>query len=237
MRRELEQAATTHARRALIGERLAVLGDPRPGVGNGEGGTPAIEWCAVAGGEVAIQVERLIRRGTKPRWRRVDAFRIARYPITVAQYRAFIEAEDGWRDPAWWHPDLYRDPDGHSYNFGRFANEPAVYVSWFDAMAFCRWLTQRYRDTERLTPAQAIRLPDEWEWQQAATGGDPENIYPWGRTGIPGVSSTVPTPSRTGSDGSRLWVCTRRAPSNACPRRSRLEALPSAGIRDSPRLV
>jgi formylglycine-generating enzyme required for sulfatase activity/energy-coupling factor transporter ATP-binding protein EcfA2 len=186
MRRELEQAATTHARRALIGERLAVLGDPRPGVGNGEGGTPAIEWCAVAGGEVAIHLERLIRRGTKPRWRRVDTFRIARYPITVAQYRSFIETEDGWRDPAWWHPDLYRDPEGDSYNFGRFANEPAVYVSWFDAMAFCRWLTQRYRDTGRLTPAQAIRLPNEWEWQQAATGGDPENIYPWGPDWDPG---------------------------------------------------
>ena len=25
-----------------------------------------------------------------------------------------------------------------------------------------------------------MRLPDEWEWQQAATGGDDENVFPWG---------------------------------------------------------
>ena len=25
-----------------------------------------------------------------------------------------------------------------------------------------------------------MRLPDEWEWQQAATGGDDGNVFPWG---------------------------------------------------------
>jgi formylglycine-generating enzyme required for sulfatase activity len=39
-------------------------------------------------------------------------------------------------------------------------------------MAFCRWLTRRLGFT--------VRLPDEWEWQQAATGGDAVNGYPWG---------------------------------------------------------
>ena len=39
-------------------------------------------------------------------------------------------------------------------------------------MAFCGWLSRRLRFT--------VRLPDEWEWQQAATGGDDGNVFPWG---------------------------------------------------------
>ena len=44
-------------------------------------------------------------------------------------------------------------------------------MSWFEAVAFCRWLSQR--------TGSKIRLPTEWEWQQAATGGDPKHEYPW----------------------------------------------------------
>ncbi len=103
---------------------------------------------------------------------RVQSFRIARYPVTVSQYRAFLDAEDGWCDQAWWGNDLYRDPDGTTYEFGRFGNHPAVFVSWFDAVAFCRWLGRRV--------SLDICLPDEWQWQLAATGGDDQNLYPWG---------------------------------------------------------
>jgi len=162
---ELEQPTTSHRRRLLIGERLAVLGDLRSGVGVGKDGTPDVEWCDVPGGEVVIQAE-------TPRRKRVEPFCIGRYPVTVSQYRAFIEAEDGWRERRWWGQDLFRDPDGDSYDFGRYPNHPALYVSWFDAVAFCRWLSARL--------GYQVRLPDEWAWQQAATGGDPSNVYPWG---------------------------------------------------------
>jgi hypothetical protein len=163
---ELERPETTHRDRALIGERLDALGDPRPGVGVDENGTPKIDWCAVDGGEVDLEEFDLLLR------RQIDNFHIARYPITVAQYRAFVEVEDGWRDRGWWADDLRRDPDGNSYDIGRFGNHPAVYVSWFDALAFCRWLSRRLDAT--------IRLPDEWQWQQAATESDPSRTYPWG---------------------------------------------------------
>jgi formylglycine-generating enzyme required for sulfatase activity len=64
-------------------------------------------------------------------------------------------------------------------------------VSWHDATAFCAWLTARL--------GYEIRLPTEWEWQQAATGGDPANQYPWGpewdsdraNTAESGLSSTT----------------------------------------------
>ncbi len=44
-------------------------------------------------------------------------------------------------------------------------------MSWFDAVAFCRWISRRL-GTE-------VRLPDEWEWQRAALG-DSGGVYPWG---------------------------------------------------------
>ncbi|MBK8210318.1 MAG: SUMF1/EgtB/PvdO family nonheme iron enzyme [Rhodospirillales bacterium] len=173
---ELQRSETTHMRRLIIGERLDVLGDPRPGVASGAQGLPDIAWCEVEGRTLTIDFRRnpndpcsaiigSLARSVRP-------FRISRYPITVAQYRAFVEANDGWDDPASWSGGLYRDPEGRSYHFGRFGNSPATYVSWFDAVAFCRWLSRR--------SALTIRLPDEWEWQQAATGGDIKNLYPWG---------------------------------------------------------
>jgi formylglycine-generating enzyme required for sulfatase activity len=192
---ELGCPETTHGRRALIGERLDVLGDPRPGVGVGPDKLPAIDWCAVPGGDAAIEVERRFWRGTRALVKPVADFQIARYPVTVAQYRAFLEAEDGWRDPRWWADDLYRDPEGDSYDVGRFGNHPAVYVSWFDALAFCRWLGARLQ--------LPIRLPDEWEWQRAATLGDPERIFPWGRAWDPKEE-----PIRANTFESRLGAAT-----------------------------
>ena len=49
-------------------------------------------------------------------------------------------------------------------------------MSWFDAVAFGRWLSARL--SGELPSGYAIRLPLEWEWQQAATGGDPSREYP-----------------------------------------------------------
>lgn len=181
---ELERHETTHKRRLLIGERLDILGDPRPAVGVDKGGTPHIHWCPVLGGAATISIPSDPTKADPPirdgKSKRVEPFYIARYPITVAQYRAFIEAKDGWREKKWWGSDRYSDPegelylddDGSTYEFGRFGNHPAVYVSWFDAVAFCRWLSRRL--------GSEVRLPDEWEWQQAATGSADDNAYPWG---------------------------------------------------------
>jgi formylglycine-generating enzyme required for sulfatase activity len=183
---ELEKPETTHKLRLLIGERLDVLDEhpSRWGVGVDENCTPRIDWRPVPGGEVTISIlsdpNNPYSETKDTRRKTVGTFRIARYPITVAQYRAFIEADDGWRDPDWWgddlcgHPEgkLYREPEGNTYEFAQCGNHPAVYVSWFDAVAFCRWLSRRLGFT--------VRLPDEWQWQQAATGGDDKNVFPWG---------------------------------------------------------
>lgn len=57
-------------------------------------------------------------------------------------------------------------------------NHPQVGVSWYEAVAFCNWLSQQngllMNDVQR-----SIRLPSEAEWERAARGVD-GRLYPWG---------------------------------------------------------
>jgi formylglycine-generating enzyme required for sulfatase activity len=154
----------SHQERMEIGIYLAELGDPRPGVGLRPGGLPDIAWCEVKGGKITLEG----KAGTF----RVEPFYIAKYPVTWIQYRTFLEAEDGYRNKIWWKGLAQRE-DAPGVQYRKHDNYPAENVSWYDAVAFCRWLSKRL--------GYDIRLPTEWEWQQAATGGDKANEYPWGR--------------------------------------------------------
>ncbi|MCI0447443.1 formylglycine-generating enzyme family protein [bacterium] len=84
----------------------------------------------------------------------VSPFRIARYPITNREFAlsAIGRISD---DPNFNHPD-----------------QPVTQVSWFDAVAFCEWLSKQ--------TGKSYRLPTEAEWEFAASAGDPKNTYPWG---------------------------------------------------------
>lgn len=159
---ELERSETTHYRRAEIGDRLAAIGDPRPGLGLRADGLPDIAWCAIPAGEVQLEDA----DGPFP----VEPFSIAKYPVTYRQYRTFLEAPDGYRNRRWWK-GLQREEIWDA-QYRPVDNHPAENVSWYDALAFCRWLSTRL--------GYEVRLPTEWEWQQAATGGDTRNAYPWG---------------------------------------------------------
>jgi formylglycine-generating enzyme required for sulfatase activity len=168
---ELRSDGTDHFRRAAIGERLDAIGDPRPGIGV-QDGVPDIEWVDIMSGWVELRDDDNQPIGKF--W--VDPFRIARYPVTGAQYQAFLESDDGYRSAIWWS-GLVR-PDQPGDRQGRFSNYPMTRVSWFEASAFCRWLSSRMKN---VIPVRCvIRLPCEWEWQQAACGGDASREYPWG---------------------------------------------------------
>ena len=146
----------------LSPQRLDVVGDPRRGVGLIDG-LPDIDWCPIDGGEVTIEEQRQV----------VEPFRMARYPITIAQFRAFVE--DCFRDGKWHLPPGFEgefpheDPPRHRASGGSYGADS---VSWYDATVFCHWLGTRLK--------AKIRLPTEAEWQLAATGGDPERVFPWG---------------------------------------------------------
>ncbi len=160
---KLDNPELNHQQRERIGVRLAEIGDPRPGVGVDENGLPQFAWCPVPPGRITLEDN----AGTI----NVAAFFISQYPVTFKQYRAFLEAADGYQNPCWWS-GLQHEPEPGE-QFRKIDNHPAEMVSWFDATAFCLWLSAKL--------GFEIRLPAEWEWQQAATGGDHQNLYPWGK--------------------------------------------------------
>jgi hypothetical protein len=170
--RELEPTGTSHQRRAWIGERLDRIGDPRPGVGVKENDTPDIAWCAIAPGSVTIEGQRTPTD--------VPAFHIAKYAVTYRQYTAFLDARDGYGNAELWEGLRRENEPGDQYR--KIRNHPAENVSWFDATAFSRWLSQRL--------GFDVRLPTEAEWQLAASGGRSENVYPWGPEWLEGLANT-----------------------------------------------
>ncbi|MCG8351165.1 MAG: SUMF1/EgtB/PvdO family nonheme iron enzyme [Chloroflexales bacterium] len=113
----------------------------------------------------------------------VTAFDLARYPVTNAQYKLFIDSGGYNPDAPWWDAEsrawLQKDKwsEPRYWNDERFGiarpNHPVVGVSWYEAMAFCRWLTQHLAD------GHEYRLPSEAEWEYAARGAA-RRIYPWG---------------------------------------------------------
>ena len=156
----LNEDALSHQDRLLIGQKLAEFDDPRPGVGVKDD-VPEIEWIDIPGGPIKLEdVDHVFE---------VKPFKMAKYLVTHAQFEAFLNAKDGYQNEEWWH-GIERSEKASIASWQE-ANSPREKVSWYQAVAFCRWLSHR--------TGLKIRLPTEWEWQQAATGGDRTRKYPW----------------------------------------------------------
>jgi formylglycine-generating enzyme required for sulfatase activity len=107
---------------------------------------------------------------------------LSRYPVTVGQYRKFVE-ESG---------QVPREPDA----LEGASNLPVVNVSWDEALAYCAWLGDRLAEevrnpirtgamwSEMKTGRLRVTLPSEAEWEKAARGKDGW-IYPWGNEADP----------------------------------------------------
>ncbi|PJF29540.1 MAG: hypothetical protein CUN52_07865 [Phototrophicales bacterium] len=177
--RELQNITTTHHRRVWIGDRLADIGDPRPGVGVLPNGVPDIAWCFVEkGGQITIEGHRFI----------IKPFYVAKYLTTHTQYQAFIDAPDGYKNPRWWEdfPPEYRLQTLDKARNSR-PNAPRDRISWYQSVAFARWLDHQYRrhglfqSVLGVNPDDwQITLPPEWYWQWMAQNGDAKRKYAWG---------------------------------------------------------
>ena len=175
--------------RAAAGRALDRLprGDSRPGV-SGSGSL----WCEVPACPFWMG------EGDDARMVEMEPFWIARYPVTNAQYAAFVAATDHLLPDHWQDS---RPPAG-------LGNHPVVCVTWEDVMAYCRWWSMRWREQQPyvwrsgkpspapdVSRAWEIRLPTSAEWEKIARGGLliprpedgdlvdnplPRRRYPWG---------------------------------------------------------
>jgi formylglycine-generating enzyme required for sulfatase activity len=164
--------------RAAAGRILAHLGDPRAGVGiDMATGWPDIVWGEeVPAGKYEIGGDKRAYNSFDKRQVQIKRpFRLARYPITNVQFQCFIDAADR-DDPRWWD-GIPADEQTFSDPEFPLANYPRETVSWYQAIAFCRWLNDKLRPT--LPEGEAIDLPHEYEWEVAARYPD-GRFYPWG---------------------------------------------------------
>jgi formylglycine-generating enzyme required for sulfatase activity len=90
----------------------------------------------------------------------VSGFAIGTCPVTNREYACFLRAA-GHSVP-------------HSWNNPRFnrPTQPVVAISWYDAEAYCRWLSR--------VCGKPYGLPSEAEWEKAARGRVEGQRYPWG---------------------------------------------------------
>lgn len=80
----------------------------------------------------------------------LSEYSIGKYPVTNREYQAFVR-DAKYKPPQGWEGDQFpAEKGGH----------PVVYVSWYDASAYCQWLSAKTGKT--------YRLPTEAEWEKAA---------------------------------------------------------------------
>jgi formylglycine-generating enzyme required for sulfatase activity len=96
----------------------------------------------------------------------LDAYQIGRYPVTVEEYRRFIE-DEGYQNKQWWQAGGFgeRTQMAEWYEQVLHPNRPVVWVTWYEAAAYCAWA--------------GGRLPTEAQWERAARGTKGRK-YPWG---------------------------------------------------------
>lgn len=155
--------------RADAGDALALVGDPR--FRDDAWSLPDDE---LLGFREVPAGSFLMGEGKEQHSVTLSRYYIAKYPVTVAQFRAFME-QSGYQ------------PKDRGSLVG-LPNHPVRDVNWHEALAYCEWLTQQLRAGRNVPEAVArqarqegwvVTLPSEAEWESAARGKD-GLIYPWG---------------------------------------------------------
>lgn len=200
----VETTTLTPRERAQAGLTLGALGDPRH----------LEELCHLPAGEFGMGEDKEAHKVA------VGEFWIAKYPVTCAQYRAFMDA-GGYAKTEYWKTKAARAWVARSKGKPVYWDDPrwnqptlpVVGVSWFEANAYCEWLTEQIANSGlRIAETAAefairnskfvIRLPTEAEWEKAATWDtvkQKKNTWPWGDTFDPAKANTAEGDDRIGS--------------------------------------
>lgn len=165
--------------RGIAGISLAHLGDPRKGVVS----TIDMPFCYIAKGLFQMG------SGSKTHLNKyVDYdYWISVYPVTNGQFNEFVDANgydnnDFWPEAIeagiWGYGKIRETKDSKPRNkpedYGipfNLCNHPVVGITWYEALAFTRWLETKWRDEKILPPDFKLKLPSEAEWEKAARGG------------------------------------------------------------------
>ena len=109
----------------------------------------------------------------------LDAYYIGKYEVTNEEYKEFINNKgyetDRYWPPVikgkWTRPYYWTDSEFRGGGIEGNGSFPVVGISWYEAKAYCLWLSDY--------TGEKYRLPTEAEWEKAARGGD-SRTYPWG---------------------------------------------------------
>ena len=130
-------------------------------------------------------------------------------PLLVADYRSFLETSDV--DPSIWDhaPEQFvgqtidKETDNSSKRdhkrppaeiWSEISNQffkPVTYVSWYEVVAYARWLTEQLRQRDEIGPNDFVRLLSENEWRDLARQVANGAIYPWGDDGAAGIDDSA----------------------------------------------
>ncbi|MGE0885546.1 MAG: SUMF1/EgtB/PvdO family nonheme iron enzyme [Blastocatellales bacterium] len=169
--------------RIAAGEALGLLGDPRFERRSGQYGDYLLPPLTdITGGTYPMGTDQGNWDDEQPAHKvKLTPFSIGQFPVTNAEYELFIEA-GGYENEQWWDTsearDWLRQQKVHQpefWNDARFNNpaQPVVGVSWFEARAYCCWLTATAAN------GSVFRLPTEAEFEAAARGKQ-GRLYPYG---------------------------------------------------------
>ena len=225
----VERSDLPAVERARAGDTLARLGDPRAEAMTIEG----MEFSYVLAGAFVMgegKEQHLNAQLNYDYW-------LGCHPVTQAQFSTFVGAggyaeERYWpeaREANYWKAGQFQDPIDEEPRAGpspyggvfNLPNHPVVGITWYEALAFCRWLTETR--AEHLPPGWVFSLPSEAEWEKAARGSvqipplpvvrtlgqglrasdeaqktqvrnkRQERIYPWGATFDPNLANMEET--------------------------------------------
>ncbi|HNZ02356.1 MAG TPA: SUMF1/EgtB/PvdO family nonheme iron enzyme [Anaerolineaceae bacterium] len=208
MLKAMQSPAVPAIYRAAIGAVLAEIGDPRPEVLTCD----AMAFCEVPAGDF------IYGEGEEQKTIFLPGFWIGKYPVTVAQFDQFVQAggythrdywdeaikEKYWTDSGfkgWLENETRTAPDDIGFPFS-FPNHPVVGISWYEAMAYTRWLQEKLLRLaagrtgspwqELAAGSLRVALPTDEQWEKAARGTD-GRIYPWGNEFDPDKANILET--------------------------------------------